>query len=136
MARILGLDYGVKRTGISVTDPLQIIVNPLEVVETKNLLDFLMSYCEKEDVEKIVIGEPRHRDGKEVYFEKDIKILIKKIKTKYQDIQIVRQDESFTSSEAKDLLLQMNMKKKKRQDKSMLDKVSAVLILQRYLKHI
>ncbi len=136
MARILGLDYGVKRTGISVTDPLQIIVNPLEVVETKNLLDFLMSYFEKEDVEKIVIGEPRHRDGTEVYFEKDIKILIKKIKKKYTDIQIVRQDESFTSSEAKDLLLQMNMKKKKRQDKSMLDKVSAVLILQRYLKHI
>ncbi len=136
MARILGLDYGVKRTGIAATDPLQIIVNPLEVVETANLYDFLLSYIEKEDVEKIVIGEQRHRDGKEVYFEKDIKILIKKINEKYPDIQIVRQDESFTSSEAKDLLIQMNMKKKKRQDKSMLDKVSAVLILQRYLKHI
>jgi len=136
MARILGLDYGVKRTGISVTDPLQIIVNPLDVVETINLIDFLFEYIEKEDVEEIVIGEPTHRDGREVYFEKEIKNLIKKINTKYPDINIVRQDESFTSSEAKDLLIQMNIKKKKRRDKSLLDKISSVLILQRYLKHI
>jgi putative Holliday junction resolvase len=136
MARILGLDYGVKRTGISVTDPLQIIVNPLDVVETINLIDFLFEYIEKEDVEEIVIGELTHRDGREVYFEKEIKNLIKKINTKYPDINIVRQDESFTSSEAKDLLIQMNIKKKKRRDKSLLDKISSVLILQRYLKHI
>ncbi len=136
MARILGLDYGVKRTGISVTDPLQIIVNPLKVIETINLLDFLFFYIEKEDIEKIVIGEPIHRDGTEVYFENDIKTLIKEINKKYPEILIDRQDESFTSSEAKDLLLQMNIKKKKRRDKSILDKMSAVLILQRYLKHI
>ncbi len=136
MSRILGLDYGVKRTGVAVTDPLQIIVNPLDVVETTNLYGFLFAYLEKEQVEKIVIGKASHTDGTDVYFEKDIKKLIKEINKKYPDIHIVRQDENFTSAEAKELLLQMKMKKKKRQDKSMLDKVSSVLILQRYLKHI
>lgn len=136
MGRILGLDFGMKRTGISTTDPLQIIVNPLNVVLTIDLFEFLISYINSEDVEKIVIGEPKQSDGSPVYFEKNIQELISNIQKKHPHIEIDRQDESYTSFEAKDLLVKMGMKKKKRQDKSMLDKVSSVLILQRYLNHI
>ena len=136
MGRILGLDYGTKRTGISTTDPLKIIVNPLEVVPTENLFECLKSYITTEIVEKIVIGEPKQSDGTPTYLEEHIQKLIKSIKNTFPHIIIARQDESYTSSEAKELLVKMGMKKKKRQDKSMLDKVSAVLILQRYLNHI
>ena len=136
MGRILGLDYGIKRTGISATDPLQLIVNPLEVVETERLFEYLKKYLTEEDVDKIVIGKTTHRDGSEMYFEKDIEKLIKDINALFPDIVIDRQEEDFTSAEAQKLLVKMGIKKKKRQDKSLLDKVSAVLILQRYLNHI
>ncbi len=136
MSRILGLDFGTKRTGIAVTDPLQIIVNPLDVVLTKDLYDYLDNYLKTESVEKIVIGQPKQYDGSPVYFEKNIQELIDNLKKDFPSIQIARQDETLSSFEAKDLLVKMGMKKKKRQDKSMLDKVSSVLILQRYLNHI
>ncbi len=136
MSRILALDYGMKRTGISVTDPLKLIVNPLTVIETKLLQDFLMEYFKKEQVEEVVIGEARNRLGESNQLEGKIQKLIKVINKNFPDIVISRQDESMTSSQAKDLLVQMGMKKKKRQEKKMLDKISAVLILQRYLNHI
>ena len=136
MGRIMGLDFGMKRTGIAVTDPLQIIVNPLKVVETKNLFDYLLEYIKVEHVDKLVIGEPKQSDGSPTYIEKYIQKLIVDIKKQFPDLLIDRQDESFTSSIAKELLVKMGMKKKKRQDKAMLDKVSSVLILQRYLNHI
>ncbi len=136
MGRILGLDYGMKRTGISTTDPLQIIVNPLDVVLTENLFAFLESYLNSEIVDKIVIGEPKQSDGSPVYFEKNIEKLISKLNKSFPSVKIARQDESYTSSEAKDLMVKMGLNKKKRQDKSMLDRISSVLILQRYLNHI
>ena len=136
MARIIGLDYGISRTGLAVTDPLQIIVNPLTVVKTGDLLAYLKDYLTEEDVEKIVIGKVVHRDGNAIYFEENIVDLIKKINKLFPGIEIDRQDESFTSAESKDLILKMGIKKKKRQDKGLVDKISAVLILQRYLNHI
>lgn len=136
MSRILGLDYGVKSSGIAVTDPLQIIVNPLTVVETSKLIDFLENYFLNNDVSKIVIGESRHRDGESFYFEKEIKELIHWITKNFPDIVVDRQDESFTSFESKEILIKSGIKKKKRRDKSLIDRISAVLILQRYLKHI
>lgn len=136
MSRVVGLDYGTKRSGIAVTDPLQIIVNPLTVVETSELLGFLENYLHKENVSKIVIGESRHRDGEKFYFEKEIQELILWIEKKFPEIEVDRQDESFTSSESKEIILKSGIKKKKRMDKSLIDKISAVLILQRYLKHI
>ena len=136
MSRIVGLDYGIKRSGIAVTDPLQIIVNPLTVVETSKLTDFLENYFLNNDVSKIVIGESKHRDGASFYFEKDIKDLIRWIFKNFPDIVVDRQDESFTSLESKEILIKSGIKKKKRMDKSLIDKISAVLILQRYLKHI
>ncbi len=136
MSRIISLDYGIKRTGIAATDPLQIIVNPLTVIETSKLKDFLENYLNDEDVSKIVIGEGRHNDGEYYYFENEIRELIKWINNKFPDILTDRQDESFTSSESKEIIIRSGIKKKKRMDKTLLDKVSAVLILQRYLKHI
>lgn len=136
MSRIIGIDYGVKRCGIAVTDPLQIIVNPLTVAETDNLLHFLVDYIAKEDVTKIVIGKIVHPDGNEVYFEKDIVNVINNIKQKFPDIVIERHDERFTSRESSDILMKSGIKKNKRRDKSLIDKISAVLILQKYLKHI
>ncbi len=136
MSRIMALDYGMKRTGIAVTDPLKLIVNPLTVTDTSALFEYLEGYFKEEEVEELVIGEARGADGSISNLEVRIREFINRINKKYPDMIISRQDESLTSSEAKDLLVKMGMKKKKRQEKGMLDKVSAVLILQRYLNHI
>lgn len=136
MSRIMGIDYGIARTGISVTDPLQIIVNPLDVVETKKIFEFLENYLTKESVSKIVIGQAKHRDGAEFHQEKHIADLINWLKKTFPDIEIDRQDESFTSVESREIIFKSGFKKKKRHDKALVDKISAVLILQRYLKHI
>ncbi len=135
MARILAIDYGAKRTGIAVTDPLQIIATGLTTVATPELLDFLQNYLAIETVEKIVVGEPKHLDGTPT----DIALRIEKLKAKLKElfphIEVVSQDERFTSAEAKSIILTSGVKKKKRRDKALVDKISAVLILQDYLGH-
>lgn len=136
MARVMGVDYGTKRCGIAVTDPLQIIVNPLKLVETAEIRSFLKEYLGQEEVEKIVIGEPRHKDGKHPAFYGDIISLKKYLRKLYPEIEIVDHDEAFTSYEAKLKLVQADLPKKKRQEKGRLDVMSAVLILQDYLGHI
>lgn len=136
MARILGIDYGLKRCGIAVTDPFQIIVNALDTVETKDLESFLSKYFETEHVEKIVFGHPVHKDGNDTYLVKNIQDFCKKIQNKWPEKIIDFQDESFTSVMAKDAIMMSGAKKKKRQDKALVDRISAVFILQKYLKHI
>ena len=136
MARILGIDYGEKRTGLSATDPLQIIVNGLETVETKDLENFLSRYLIVEEVDKIVIGLPRHKDGNFTHLKPKIDALALYINTHFPSIVIDYEDESFTSSQSRDIIFQSGVKKSKRKDKSLVDKVSAVLILQKYLGHI
>ncbi len=136
MARIMGIDYGKKRCGIAVTDPLQIIVTGLDTIATENLERFLDRYFESEEVEKIVFGLPVHSDGNPTYLQKDIIKVAHKIKEKYPQIVIDYADESFSSVDAKAVILKAGTKKKKRRDKAMVDKVSAVIILQRYLHHI
>lgn len=136
MARILGIDYGLKRCGIAVTDPFQIIVNALDTVETKNLESFLSKYFETEQVEKIVFGHPVHKDGNDTYLVKNIQDFCKKLQNKWPEKIIDFQDESFTSVMAKDAIMMSGAKKKKRQDKALVDRISAVFILQKYLKHI
>ncbi len=136
MARIIGIDFGLKRTGISVTDPFQIIVTALETVETKDLIDFLKNYLDKENVEKIVIGLPVHKDGNFTYLKVDIDRFATSISKLWPTILIDFENESFTSVQAKQIILDSGVKKKKRQDKGLVDRVSAVIILQRYLKHI
>ncbi len=135
MARILAIDYGLKRTGLAVTDPLQIIATGLDTVETKELLPFLKNYFSEEEVEGIVIGEPKHLDGTPTHLMPKIEALIKKINELFPDIKVDLQDERFTSADAKRIILQSGAKKKKRRDKALVDKISAVLILQEYLQH-
>ncbi len=136
MGRIVGIDYGAKRCGIAVTDPLQIIVNSLTAIETNLLIDFLIDYFKKEKVDKLVIGHPKHADNTDTYLVSDIKDFIVKLKSKTNDIPIELVDERFTSVQASKIIQQSGIPKKKRQEKQRIDQVSAVLILQRYLGHI
>lgn len=136
MARIIGVDYGLKRTGLSATDTYQIIVSALDTVETSKLMDYLETYIRQEAVEKIVIGLPVHTDGNFTNLKGDIDGFVSLIKTKFPDIEVDFADEQFSSVHAKQIILDSGIKKKKRQDKSLIDKISAVVILQRYLKHI
>jgi putative Holliday junction resolvase len=136
MGRLLGIDYGAKRTGISVTDPLNIIVTGLDTVETKNLFDFLSRYLSKETVSKIVIGLPTHKDGNFTQLKPKIDEVALYLNRNHPSIEIDFHDESFTSFEAKQVMIQSGVKKLKRRDKSLVDKISAILILQKYLGHI
>ena len=136
VARIMGIDYGTKRIGIAVTDPLQIIVNGLDTVTTKDIYSFLKQYCEEEEVEKIVVGEPFYPDGNPAQIHHLVVGFVRKLKKIYPDKEIVMHDERYTSEAAKEVIRNSGLKQKKRRDKSLVDKVSAVLILQEYLGHI
>ncbi len=136
MPRILGIDYGIKKCGIAVSDPLQIIVSPLKTVKTSSMMSFLKIYLAEEDVEKVVFGLPSHKDGNPTYLVAEIEGFAKKLKAAYPDLILAYQNENYTSAQAQQIILNSGLTKKQRQDKSRLDKISAVLILQRYLKHI
>jgi len=134
--RVLGVDYGTKKTGLAVTDPLQIIASGLDTVLTKDLPDYLKSYTDKEPVCKIVIGYPRHPDGKPAQLANTITAFGEGLRKDYPHVEIVYQDESYTSIQAREIILLSGARKKKRRDKKLVDKISAVLILQAYLQHI
>ena len=134
MARILGIDYGSKRVGIAVTDPLQIIASGLTTVATKDIFTFLEKYLSEEVVECIVVGDPLNEDGTPAQIAHLVVGFVRKLKESYPDIKIASQDERYTSRDAKKIILQSGAKKKKRQDKSLIDKVSAALILQAYME--
>ena len=133
MGRILAIDYGTKRTGIAVTDPLKIIATSLTTVETYNLLKYITDYISKENVELIVIGVPKTLKGEFSENEKNILPFIKKLKQNLPQIPIERFDERFTSSMAKNTLIDAGYRKKQRQNKKLLDSVAATIILQGYL---
>lgn len=136
MARILALDYGKVRTGIAVTDELQLIASGLTTVETKNLISFLAEYLSKEQVEKFVVGLPKQMDNTPSESEALIQPFIAKLSSRFPKIQIERQDERFTSKMAFQSMLDSGMKKKKRQNKALVDEISATLILQAYLNSV
>ncbi len=133
MAQILALDFGKKRTGIAVTDDLQIIASGLTTVATKDLLDFLENYVSKEDVELFLIGEPKQMNNTASESEKYITPFIKKLQKKFEHIPIVREDERFTSKMAFQTMIDSGLKKKQRQNKALVDEISATIILQSYL---
>jgi len=135
MGRIIGLDYGGKRCGLAATDVLQIIVNSIGTVETKEIFTFFKEYMENEVVEKIVIGHPKHKDGTDTYLKQDIDIFAEKLQKIYPQLEVDFEDERMTSVQAKEIILKSGIKKSKRRDRTLVDKVSAVLILQRYLGH-
>ncbi len=136
MARIMGIDYGAKRTGIAITDSLQIAVHPYKTVSTIELFSTIQNYLSEEKVEKVVFGYPKHSDGSDTHLVKDIRTFAERLKNKFPKLLIDFQDESFSSADAKEIILKSGIKKKARRDKSRIDLISAVIILQRYLNHI
>ncbi len=130
----MAIDYGTKRTGIAVTDPLQIIANGLDTIDTAGLLAYLEKYLAEEEVETVVVGEPLHADGSPTYLEPHIVGFIRKLQKVFPDLNIVRQDERFTSVMAKEALLESGLKKKKRREKGLIDKMAATVLLQEYLE--
>ena len=134
--RILGIDYGRSRIGMATTDPLQIIVSPMQTVDKKDFREFLNNYIISEHVVKLVFGRPTHADGKLTSLNDDINREVRYFSEKFPEILIDFQDENFTSQEALQIAIKGGIKKKKRRDKKTIDKISAVLILQRYLGHI
>lgn len=134
MARILCIDYGLKRTGLAVTDPMQIIASPLTTVPTHTLFDFLASYFLKEKVEALVVGYPLQSDASDSEIVPHIKGFTGRFEKKYPEIPFYYADERFTSKMAQQALIMGGMKKKDRQVKGNTDMVSASLILQTYLE--
>ncbi|MET7028071.1 Holliday junction resolvase RuvX [Sediminicola luteus] len=134
MARIVALDFGKVRTGIAVTDELQIIASGLETVETKNLLDFLKNYVQQEKVEKFVVGEPKQMDNTPSESEVLIKPFLLKLTAAFPEIPIVRHDERFTSKMAFQTMIDSGLNKKQRRNKALVDEISATIILQAYLE--
>ena len=133
LTKYIGIDYGKKRTGISISDYDKIISFPLETVETIDLLNFLKDLIEKERIEKIIIGKPLKLNNKIHVLENEIVDFIKKINKSFPDITIHRVDERFTSKISNKILNQLKTKKKIRMDKTIIDKISASLILESYL---
>jgi len=133
LGRILALDYGKKRTGIAVTDMLQISINPLPTIETKLLLDFLFEYLKNNEVDDLVMGYPTHADGKPTYLAQEIDNFANLLKSKFSDLKINFVDEAYTSIDARNIMIQMGVKKKERMKKENIDKGSAILILKSFL---
>ncbi len=133
MGRILAIDYGTKRTGIAITDQMQIIASGLTTIDTKNLIAFLKDYISNETVEKFIIGLPKQMNNTISENENYIQIFLKQLKKDIPHIPIERVDERFTSKMALKTLIDSGLNKKQRQNKALIDEVSATLILQSYL---
>ena len=133
MGRVLAIDFGKVRTGLAVTDELQIIASGLTTVETKNLISFLKDYTNKESVELFLVGEPKQMNNEASESEALIIPFIQKLQKAIPNIPIKRVDERFTSKMAFQTMIDSGLTKKKRQDKALVDEISATLILQSYL---
>ena len=134
MGRILAIDYGIKRTGIAVTDPERIIATGLTTVATPTLLQFLRDYCLKETVDIFLVGAPKHLDNTPSEAARIIEPFVAKLAETFPDKQIARIDERFTSKLAFQAMIDGGLKKKQRQNKGMIDQVSATIMLQDYLR--
>lgn len=133
MPRILAIDYGQKRTGIAVTDELQIIASGLTTVATETLFSFLETYFKKEQVFKILVGEPRQMNGEPSQSAAMIDAFVHQLMAKFPEMKVIRVDERYTSKLAFQSMLDSGLKKKQRQNKALLDEISATIMLQDYL---
>src|SRR5687768_2080583 len=133
MGRILAIDYGLKRTGIAVTDPLRIIATPLETVVTANLIQFLSSYLQKENVDEFVVGMPKTLSNEDSEIAPTVRKFVENLKLKFPEKSVHLADERFTSSMAMQAMIDGGMKKKDRQVKGNVDKISATIILQSFI---
>ena len=136
MARILSIDYGGKRTGLAVTDPLQIIATGLETIDSKELIPWLKKYLQQEEVELIIIGLPKNWDESDTHGTPLVEAAIKKIQKEFPAMPLKTVDERYSSKMAKDAMIEMGMKKKDRKKKKNVDVIAATIILQEYLQSI
>lgn len=134
MPRILAIDYGLKRTGIAVTDPLKIIASGLTTVESPKLIAFLKDYFQKETVELILVGEPKNMDDSDTHATPLVKKLIDRLQKEFPAIPLKTIDERFTSRMASRAMLEMGLRKKQRQNKALVDEIAATIMLQEYLQ--
>lgn len=133
MPRIVAIDYGQKRTGIAVTDELQIIASGLTTVPSEDLITFLKTYFEKEDVIKVLIGEPLQMNGQPSESTPIIEAFVTRFKAAFPDMKVERVDERFTSKMAFQTMIDSGLKKKQRQNKALIDEISATIMLRDYL---
>jgi putative holliday junction resolvase len=136
LPRIIAIDYGLKRTGLAVTDPLQIIATGLTTVHSKELIPFLKDYFLREAVELILIGEPKNMDDSDTHATPLVEKCIKDLQKNFPAIPVKKVDERFTSKMAKDSMLEMGLKKKQRRNKALVDEIAATIILQEYMRTI
>ncbi len=136
MARILAIDYGGKRTGLAVTDPLQIIATGLQTIPSSELIPFLKNYFLTETVELIIIGMPKNWDDTDTHGTGPAKAAVKNLQKNFPTIPLKEVDERYTSKMAKDAMLEMGMKKKDRREKGNVDLIAATIILQEYLQSV
>lgn len=134
MSRIVAIDFGLKRTGIAVTDPLKIIASGLTTLPTAEVLAFLKKYCVEEPVECFVVGLPLYPDGNPAQIAVQADAFAQQLRKQFPDKPVFRQDERYTSNEAKRILLQSGAKKQKRRDKALVDKIAAALILEQFMQ--
>jgi len=134
MPRILAIDYGLKRAGLAVTDPLQIIATGLTTVDSKEMIPFLKKYFLQEAVELIIIGEPKNWDESDTHATALVKDVIKRLQKEFPQIPLKTVDERYTSKMAKHAMIEMGMKKKDRRNKRIVDEIAATIMLQEYLQ--
>lgn len=134
MGRIIGIDLGLKRTGLAVTDPDQMIANPLEAVGTDRLIDYLKDYCAGETVDGFAIGDPVNTDGSPTHTTAEVQKMVKRLNKVFPDKNVYLIDERFTTSLALDAMIAGGASKKYRKEKGNVDKISATIILQSYLE--
>ncbi|WP_395042837.1 Holliday junction resolvase RuvX [Flavobacterium sp.] len=133
MPRILSIDYGIKRTGIAVTDDLQIIASGLTTIPSETAISFLKDYFSKENVIKVLIGEPKQMNGQPSESTEVIEKFVSKFKTEFPEIKVERSDERFTSKMAFQTMIDSGLKKNQRKNKALVDEIAATIMLQDYL---
>lgn len=133
MERIIGIDFGRKRTGIAVSDPLRIFASPLETVPTAKIIEYLQNYARKETITLFVVGYPINMDGRPSEAAADVDVFLKTLAGKFPGVPVITEDERFTSVLAHRAMIDGGMKKSDRRDKNSVDRISAAIILQSYL---
>lgn len=136
MGRILALDFGLKRTGIAITDDMNIIASGLKTIDSKVLIDELKKLVSNNNVDTIVIGEPKRLDGTDSHISENVRLLFEHLKKTFPLLNIVKYDERFTSKMASQTIAMMGFSKSKKQDKALIDEVSATIILQSYMQSV
>jgi putative Holliday junction resolvase len=136
MARIMAIDYGLKRTGIAVTDPLQIIASGLTTVETPKLVAYLKDYFKKETVELVLVGEPKNWDDSDTHATPLVREFLLRLQKEFPGLPVLTVDERYTSKMASRAMIDMGLKKKQRQNKALVDEIAATIMLQEYMEKV